>query len=61
MDKNDYWLKFVLSGKPQDYINYVNKRDMEEGARFEDSDRRISNKRGENGRSRPTDNSSYKG
>lgn len=24
MEQNKFWLKFIISGKPQDYLTYVN-------------------------------------
>ncbi|MBO4693638.1 MAG: hypothetical protein J5659_04540 [Clostridia bacterium] len=30
MEKEKYWLKFVLSGKPEDYIKYSSLKTQEE-------------------------------
>ena len=61
MDVNDYWLKFAVSGKPKDYILYAKMKAKKEELFFEDGNRRLSDKRNENGGSRPLDNPSYKG
>ncbi len=30
MEKEKFWLKFIISGKAEDYINYSNKKREEE-------------------------------
>lgn len=59
MDKNELWLKFIISGDPKDYIRYQNSK--REATLFENSNRRFSNKGNEHRGSRPVDNGSYKG
>lgn len=59
MDRNELWLKFIISGDPKDYIRYQNCK--REGFSFENGNRRISNKGNEHRGSRQADNNSYKG
>ena len=44
MDKEKYWLKFILSGKPEDYIKYSQVKLQDKAVEdYSFFDRRISN------------------
>lgn len=62
MEEEKYWLRFVQSGKIDDYIMYSSarrSREISEGRGYAVHDRSISDKRSECGGERPFGDSSY--